>query len=325
MRPKLEDVAALANVSKTTVSRVLNNRGSLSQKTIDNVLCAMKELNYQPNAVARQLYKKQTNIIGILFPTIANPFFGELTEELEKRLYNEGFKVIVGNSMNNPDKEANYINQLLTKQIDGLIVGTHNQGIKEYDYKNLPIVAIDRNMNLDIPVIESDNYNGGVIATTRLIESGAKKILHTNGPIELETPARRRGEAYEVTMRKYNLHPHIITIDFNVSYEEKKIILKKVLDDFPDTEAIFASNDVDAALIMQLVFEQGRKIPEDLLIVGYDGTKIMQNIIPTLTTIIQPIEEIAATAIEVLKKRMNNQETKLEYVLPVSLREGRSG
>lgn len=325
MRPKLEDVAALANVSKTTVSRVLNNRGSLSQKTIDNVLCAMKELNYQPNAVARQLYKKQTNIIGILFPTIANPFFGELTEELEKRLYNEGFKVIVGNSMSNPDKEANYINQLLTKQVDGLIVGTHNQGIKEYDYKNLPIVAIDRNMNLDIPVIESDNYNGGIIATTRLIELGAKRILHTNGPIELETPAKRRREAYEDTMRKYNLHPHTITIDFNVSYEEKKIILKKALDNFPDTEAIFASNDVDAALIMQLVFEQGRKIPDDLLIVGYDGTKIMQNIMPTLTTIIQPIEEIAVTAIDVLKKRMNNQETKLEYVLPVSLKEGKSG
>ena len=92
MRPKLEDVAKLANVSKTTVSRVLNNRGYLSQETIDRVYQAVKELNYQPNVVARQLYKKQTRIIGLLFPTIANPFFGELSAELEKRLYNEGFK-----------------------------------------------------------------------------------------------------------------------------------------------------------------------------------------------------------------------------------------
>lgn len=122
MRPKLEDVAKLANVSKTTVSRVLNNRGYLSQETIERVHEAMKELNYQPNAVARQLYKKQTNIIGLLFPTIANPFFGELNEALEKGLYQEGFKVLIGNSMNNPEKEANYLNQLLNKQVDGLIV-----------------------------------------------------------------------------------------------------------------------------------------------------------------------------------------------------------
>ena len=76
VKPKLDDVAKLAGVSRTTVSRVLNNRGYLSQKTIDKVHTAMTELNYQPNIVARQLFKKQTNIIGLLFPTIANPFFG---------------------------------------------------------------------------------------------------------------------------------------------------------------------------------------------------------------------------------------------------------
>ena len=133
MRPKLEDVAKRANVSKTTVSRVLNNRGYLSQETITRVYQAMKELNYQPNVVARQLYQKKTQLIGLLFPTIANPFFGELSAELEKRLYNEGFKVLIGNSMNDPKKEADYLNQLLSKQVDGLIVGTHNQGIKEYN------------------------------------------------------------------------------------------------------------------------------------------------------------------------------------------------
>lgn len=325
MEPKLEDVAKLANVSKTTVSRVLNNRGYLSQKTIDRVYQAMKELNYQPNAVARQLYKKQTDIIGLLFPTVANPFFGELTEELEKRLYDEGYKVIVGNSMNNAKKEADYLNQLLSKQVDGLIVGTHNQGIEEYKYEKLPIVAIDRNVNKDIPIIESDNYHGGVLATKRLLASGARKIVHTNGPASLETPAKKRRIAYEDTMKEHHLTPITVEIDFNISYDEKKAVFHQLFEDYPDVEAIFASNDVDAALIMQIASEQGRRVPEDLLVIGYDGTKIIQNIFPNLTTIVQPIEQMAMTAIDVLQKRLKNETTDHEYLLPVSLKEGTSG
>lgn len=325
MRPKLEDVAKLANVSKTTVSRVLNNRGYLSQETIDRVYQAVKELNYQPNVVARQLYKKQTRIIGLLFPTIANPFFGELSAELEKRLYNEGFKVLIGNSMNDPKKEAHYLDQLLTKQVDGLIVGTHNRGIKEYNYAHLPVVAIDRNMNQDIPVIESDNYNGGVLATTHLIKRGAKKIIHTNGPIELESPTKRRRLAYEDTMKAYGLTPITVTVDFNIPYIEKKKIFTQIFKDHPDLDAIFASNDVDAALIMQVALEQGLHVPKDLLLVGYDGTQIIQNILPGLTTVVQPLEQIAQTAIAVLKQRLNNEPTDTEYILPVTLHKGITG
>lgn len=322
MRPKLEDVAKRANVSKTTVSRVLNNRGYLSQETITRVYQAMKELNYQPNVVARQLYQKKTQLIGLLFPTIANPFFGELSAELEKRLYNEGFKVLIGNSMNDPKKEADYLNQLLSKQVDGLIVGTHNQGIKEYNYEHLPVVAIDRNMNQDIPVIESDNYAGGVLATTYLIEQGAQKIIHTNGPITLDSPTKRRRLAYEDTMRQHGLTPITVTLDFNIPYHEKKQILTQIFYDHPDLEAIFASNDIDAALIMQIALELGKKIPDDLLLVGYDGTKVIQNILPNLTTIVQPIEAIAQTAVDVLKARLNDRPTESEYVLPVSLKKG---
>lgn len=325
VNPKLEDVARLANVSKTTVSRVLNRRGSLSQKTIDKVYQAMRELNYQPNVVARQLYQQQTRIIGLLFPTIANPFFGELTEALEKRLYTEGFKVLVGNSMNDPQKEAHYLNQLLTKQVDGLIVGTHNQGIAEYQYRHLPIVAIDRSVNEDIPIIESDNYHGGVLATERLIARGAKHILHTNGPVSLATPAQQRRRAYEETMHQHHLTPQTITVDFNIPYHEKKAVLEQIFSNYPEAEAIFASNDIDAALIMQIAKERGRRIPEDLLLIGYDGTQMIQNVLPELTTVVQPLEEMAAKAVAVLSERMANHETALEYRLPVTLKIGTTG
>lgn len=325
MKSKLEDVAELAQVSKTTVSRVLNNRGYISEKTKTKVFQAMQELNYQPNSAARQLYKQKTNIIGLLFPTVSNPFFGELINELEKKLYDKGYIVIIGNSMNNPDKETHYINQLLSNQVDALIVGTHNIGISQYNNANLPIVAIDRIMNEDIPDIRSDNYNGGLIATERLISQGAKKIIHTNGPIDVNTPANLRQNAYEDTMRKHDLTPITYTIDFSLDYKDKLEIFKTIFREHPDVEAIFASNDTDALQIYQLASSLGRQVPQDLKIIGYDGTELMRNLVPQLTSIVQPIDAITNKAIEILEKRLASESTEQEYILPVELWEGTTG
>jgi LacI family sucrose operon transcriptional repressor len=318
MKPKLEDVAKLAGVSKTTASRVLNNRGYLSEKTLEKVHDAMETLNYQPNAAARQLFKQKTGLIGLIFPTVSNPFFGELVNYLEYELYQRDFKVIIGNSLQDTHKETDYLNQLLAGQVDGLIVGTHNQGIAEYKYSHLPVVAIDRVMNSDIPIVESDNYKGGILATQRLINAGVTRIIHTNGPSSLETPAQRRRAAYEKVMTDYGLEPHTFTIDFRLSFAEKKQRYNELFEIYPDMEAIFVSNDVDAGIVMSIAKERGQNIPADLLVVGYDGTELMRNMVPELTTIVQPIEEMAKVAVDVLLKRISGTKTELEYILPVA-------
>lgn len=325
MKPKLDDVARLANVSKTTVSRVLNNRGYISQSTKDKVYSAMKTLNYQPNSVARQLYNQKTNIIGLLFPTVSNPFFGELIYKLENKLYDKGYMVIIGNSINNPAKETYYMEQLLSKQVDGLIVGTHNIGIQQYNKLNLPIVAIDRIVNDDIPDIRSDNYNGGIQATHRLIKAGAKKIIHTNGPTNINSPANLRQNAYEETMLSHHLEPITYTIDFSLKNDVKQEIFKSIFNEHPDVEAIFASNDIDAIQIINLAKQLGYSIPDDLKVIGYDGTPTIQKVAPYLTTIVQPIEDIAEKAIEILDKRLNNKPTEKEYIFPINIWEGTTG
>src|SRR5699024_10305355 len=132
MKPKLEDVAKLANVSKTTVLRVLNNRGYLSQKTIDKVNEAMEILNYQPNSAARQLFQQKTEIIGLPIPTVANTFFDKLIKIIKRKLYKKEYKIIICKSKNDSEKEEYYINQLLSNQVDGLINVTHNRGIQQY-------------------------------------------------------------------------------------------------------------------------------------------------------------------------------------------------
>lgn len=324
MKTKIDDVAKLAGVSKTTVSRVMNKRGYLSDKTIKKVHDAMDELNYQPNVVARQLFKQETKLVGLIFPTVNNPFFGQLVAAMEKKLFSQGFKVLIGDSMNDPEKEKLYLRELMSHQVDGLIVGAHNQGIKEYQNTNLPIIAIDRIMNNDIPVVSSDNYQGGKMATELLIEQGAKVIVHTNGPKSLKTPAQKRRQAYEDTMIEHGLKPIIYRIDFNIDPDEKSKIIKNIFKEHPDVDGMFISNDMDAAQVIDIAQNLGYKVPEDLKIVGYDGAETTRILLPNLTTIIQPIDQMAETAVNMLVARISDSNVGEDKVLPVKVWRGKT-
>lgn len=322
-RPKLEDVAAAAGVSKTTVSRVLNHRGYLSEKTIAKVQKAMQELDYRPNIIARQLYKQRTDLVGMIFPTVDNPFFSQLEAEMERQLYRNGYKVLTGNSQNDPAKEENYLQQLLTHQVDGLIVGTQNRGLIGYQHANLPVVAIDQVVGKNIPVVSSDNYQGGLLATQRLLDDGCRHIIHTNGPLGLDTPTQKRREAYEHLMTKNNLPAITYHLDFNISTIDKERVFRRIFEEHPEVDGIFAANDTDASTIINLASEYGKRIPEDLKIVGYDGSNVTRLLLPGLTTIQQPIDEMADLAVQLLQARINGQNVK-SVVLPVTIWNGKT-
>lgn len=324
MKAKIDDVAKLAGVSKTTVSRVMNKRGYLSDKTVKKVNDAMKQLDYRPNVVARQLFKQETKLVGLIFPTVNNPFFGQLVASMEKELFNKGFKTLIGDSMNDPKKEKLYLRELMAHQVDGLIVGAHNQDISEYKNANLPIIAIDRIMNNDIPVVSSDNYQGGRMATELLIKNGAKIIIHTNGPKSLKTPAQKRRQAYEDTMREYKLNPIVYTLDFNISYDQKAKFIRNMFKEHPDVEGMFISNDMDAAQVIDIAHELGYRIPEDLKIVGYDGAETTKILLPNLTTVVQPIDQMAKTAVNMLVARINNGTEDENKILPVQIWRGKT-
>lgn len=322
-RPKLEDVAAAAGVSKTTVSRVLNHRGYLSEKTIAKVQKAMQELDYRPNIIAQQLYKQRTDLVGMIFPTVDNPFFSQLEAEMERQLYRNGYKVLIGNSQNDPAKEENYLQQLLTHQVDGLIVGTQNRGLIGYQHANLPVVAIDQVVGKNIPVVSSDNYQGGLLATQRLLDDGCRHIIHTNGPLGLDTPTQKRREAYEHLMTKNNLPAITYHLDFNISTIDKERVFRRIFEEHPEVDGVFAANDTDASTIINLASEYGKRIPEDLKIVGYDGSNVTRLLLPGLTTIQQPIDEMADLAVQLLQARINGENVK-SVVLPVTIWNGKT-
>ncbi|MFD0769345.1 LacI family DNA-binding transcriptional regulator [Bacillus sp. CGMCC 1.60114] len=324
MKPTLEDVALHAGVSPTTVSRVLNNRGYISKETRKRVYESMKAINYFPNEMARSLLAKQSHIIGLIFPTVSNPFFGELIFNIEMICEELGYKVFLCNSLNHVDKEKKYLDMLLRNQVDGIIVGSHNRGIFDQVITSLPIVAVDQFISESAPIVSSNNYLGGKLATEHLIKKGCKKIIHISGPIRLDTPTHLRSAAYKDVMEANGFEPIIYETVQTFNHTETDELIKRVLQENPDVDGIFASDDIFAANLHNKALQIGINVPDELKIVGYDGTETVRKLFPQLTTIKQPISEMAEIAVKILVSKIKNEEilTNLNKPLDVSLVEG---
>lgn len=314
----IKDVAGVSGVTVTTVSRVLNNRGYISEATRKKVYDAMEQLNYRPNEMARSLLRKKSNLIGLIIPTIAHPFFSELTNYIEYYAYKLGYKILLCNSYQDSVKEKEYIMMLKSNQVDGIIMASHTLEIEEYLNLKLPIVAIDRMFSKSIPFITSDNYNGGVDATNLLIDKGCKKLAHISGTFELETPANNRYKGFLDVVNERNIEHVILETKLGISenYEE---IVYKLFEDNPDIDGIFASSDMIGISVIKVAKELGKEIPRDLKIVGYDDITFSSLVVPTLTTIQQPIEKMGEVVIQILIDQIEEKEVSLENILPITL------
>lgn len=317
---KLTDVARLAKVSPTTVSRVINNRGYISEATRNKVFSAMKKLNYQPNSIARSLTGKTTGLVGLIFSDTSNPFFGEVVSKLESRLFLKGYKTILCNSASSPEKEKKYLKMLSANQVDGIISGTHNLNIEEYDKLTSPIISFDRNLSKKIPVVSSDNYSGGKKATEYLLRSGFKKIHIISSKITAANPTNDRVKAYEDVLKAHELTPHLHQLSFNMNPQIKKMMIKQILEQ-EDVDAIFCTDDLTALLCLEVAKDLGIKVPQELGIVGYDGTDLIQTYFPSLVTVKQPIDEICDLLVDLLIQKINKKEfpDNTHYELPVKL------
>lgn len=319
MTIKLTDVAKKAGVSPTTVSRVINNYGYLSQKTIDKVQKAMDDLNYVPNSLARSLQGKSTQLIGLIFPTVSNPFYGELVEKIESRLFQRGYKSILCDSAHDQEKEKNYLKMLIGNQVDGIITGSHNLGIKEYENVKLPIVSFDRLLADNIPIVGSDNFSGGQLATQALVDAGCQKIAIFSGKNDSASPTNKRVDGYREVMSKHGFETSIFHFSTHSSAIIKATEIKNILEN-NHFDGIFCTDDLTAIMVIQQVKKLGLSIPKDIKIIGYDGTQFIQQYYPELSTIIQPIDEYASLLVELLLKKIKNPETEMiNFELPIKL------
>lgn len=326
MTVKLSDVAKEAGCSVTTVSRVINNHGYLSKKTKDKVFAAMHKLNYQPNSLARSLQGKKIKLIGLIFPNIINPFFAELVQDVDEQLFKKGYKVILCNAGRDKKKEHEYLQMLQANQVDGIIAGAHNLGIDEYEQSGLPIVSFDRKLSKNVPIVSSDNYEGICLAVHDLLQSGCKNIYFLGNEQVKGNPTDKRLIAYQDMAKKYNFPPRICSVAFSDSNLLKHMAIHHVLKEkHPD--GIICTDDLTAILVLQEAKELGIDIPRELKVTGYDGTKQIQTYYSNLTTIAQPINDIAILLVKLLLERINYPTKKLErmqYILPVKLIKGKT-
>lgn len=320
---KIEDVAEKAGVSVTTVSRVMNNRGYISQKTRDKVQAAMKELNYQPNEMARALFRRKSNMIGLVIPAVSHPFFAELAQYLEYYADKRDYKLLLCNSNRNVDKERKYIEMLKKNQVDGIIMGSSVLGVEHYLNLNLPIVSFDRVVSDDIPVVASDSFMGGQLAAEFFIEKGCSKLVFVfrgiGGPHHQALLASGRAKGFGEKLGSHGIEPSYLPLEMVEEDSTNEDAIVRFLTKRPDIDGIFASSDVIAAEVMQACSRIGRNIPNEIKLIGYDDVSLAVLTTPRLSTVKQPIREMSERTIEIMIQQIEGAEVPMINMFPVSL------
>ena len=304
MNPTIRDVAELAGVHPSTVSRVINSDSRISEKTKNKVLLIIKKLEYTPNAIARGLKTKRTYTLGMLIPDITNPFFAELARGVEDAANKNSFNIILCNTDDKPKKERTYLEILREKRVDGLILGTahiRDKSILELEKKKFPYILISRNIEgLEKNCIIVDDIEGGMRATEYLIKLGHHRIAHISGPLKTRSGLNRL-KGYQLALKKHKIEHKDELVgegDFRIrgGYQAMKRFLKLTK---PPT-AIFAANDLLALGAMQAIQKKNFYIPEDFSIIGFNDIELASFVYPSLTTMRQPMLEMGALAVEML-------------------------
>ena len=317
---KLKDVAEECGLTVTTVSRVLNNRGYISDETRQKVQEAMKKLNYQPNEVARSLSKQSTSTIGVIVPHIRHPYFTEMISFLEAAAARKGYKIILCNSKGKNEREQEYLKMCSSNRVAGVILFSAGVDISELAGNHIPVVTVERFLEDGTASIECDNVDGGRLAAQGLIGKGCKKLLYISGVQESTMPADDRGKGFYGECKKHGVEAvEILTTIEQYDSGEYRSLLTSALQDNPDIDGCFTSSDLIAAQLIQVATRMGRSVPEDLKIVGFDDTYFAEMVTPMLTTIHQPIKEMATAAVELLIAASKGETVARRTMLPVCL------
>ncbi|MBM7646633.1 LacI family transcriptional regulator [Scopulibacillus daqui] len=319
MKPTIYDVAEKAGVSIATVSKVINNTGKISDKTKQKVLKIMEEINYQPSVVASALTGKQTNTIGFLIPDIANPFHAEMARSVEDRGHELGFSVVMCNTDGNLDKEAQYLEWLQRKRVDGIILGSaaqNNAIIKELIKQEIPAALIATDMpSLSVNAVLVDDFLGGYQAISHLTSLGHTDIAFLAGNLN-NVMEKERLRGYKQALQEAGAafdRKNLLTNNF--SFDDAKRSMKKLIESGRRPTAVFAFNDLLAIGAIHGAKEAGLKIPDDLSVIGFDNTLLAAVNDPPLTTIAQPIQDMGRTVTDLLVKEIKGGNTVKQRVV----------
>lgn len=304
----IKDVAALAGISYTTVSHVLNKTRPVSEHVRLKVEAAIAELDYVPSAVARSLKARSTATIGLLVPNSVNPYFAELARGIEDGCERNGYCVILCNSDDNPQKQRNYLRVLLEKRIDGLIVASVGQDgdlLQSLAGVRMPMVIVDRALDgIDADLVRIDHEHGGYLATRHLLELGHRDIACIGGPADTG-PGQLRLAGYRRALAEQGVtvaENRVLHCDFSSPGGYDAAV--RLLDGVRPT-AIFAGNDMIGFGVLRAAAERNISVPAELSVVGFDDIELSRYVYPPLTTVGQSIRELGESAAQMLLSRIS--------------------
>ncbi|MGX9290350.1 LacI family DNA-binding transcriptional regulator [Bacillus sp. A015] len=299
----IKDVAKAAQVSVATVSRVLNDTGYVHTDTKTRVTQAMQELNYFPNEVARSLFNRESRLIGLILPDITNPFFPQLARGVEDEIHAHGFRLLFGNSDEDREKELAYLQTFKQNQVVGVIAVTNEPESDMYN-DDLPVVFLDRTVP-NAPSVFADAATGGKMAAMELIKRGSRQITLLKGPAHLQTARQRFKGALDVLTEK-GVDFHVMS-NASFSFQEARKSAKALFQLYPETDGIIASNDIVATAVIHEALRNGKAIPDEVQIIGFDDIPQSELLFPSLSTIRQPAYDMGKKAAKLLIKSIQKQ------------------
>lgn len=314
------DIAAEAGTSAATVSRVLSNSGyPVKEEVRDRILDAAQKLNYTPNMVGRMLKKSESRDIGVIVPTISNPFYTQMVLGIELEARQRGYGILLCNSFRDAATEEKYIESLYQKQVRGLIIssiGENHPVLKEMQENGVDIVVIDQDIEgLKYGKVGFNYIKGGLLAVEHLIELGHENIAFLTSPLTRRS-RKETLEGYRLALIKNNLEfkqENVIVSDYEeetqngiYEFENGKKLAEKFLKLSERPTAVFAVNDMTAIGVIQELINNGVRVPEDVSMVGFDNIEVSSMINPPLTTVNQPSFETGRIACKLLMDRMND-------------------
>jgi len=324
----IHDIAKKLNISASTVSRALNNNPLINKTTREKIKKVAREMGYRPNVMAANLRTRRTNTIGVIVPLINRHFFSSVISGIEEVAYKEGFAVTISQSNDNFEKEEKIAQTLFSNRVDGLIVSIgmetkHFEHLQLFSERNVPIVFFDRIVDeIEAHKISVDDYKGGFKATTHLIEQGAKKIAHIGGPLNLNI-YQKRLDGYFDAMKKAGLPvDDSMLLHNSLTRSDGTNAVKKLFSQKEKPDAIFCANDTTALSAIIYFNENGIKVPEDVLIVGFSNEPFSEVVTPSISTIRQPGFEMGQKAAELIIDQIKLKDKPAKFqkiVMPTEL------
>jgi len=320
----IRDVAERAGVSPITVSRVINDSGYVSDETRREVEAAIEELNYVPNILARSLRSKRTHTLALVITDVTNPFWTTIARGVEDKAVENGFSVILCNTDEDPEKEQSYLEVLLQKRVDGVIIApvtSHGANLHSLSRLGVPYVVIDRRVEgMDTDLVTGDSVGGAYELTKHLIELGHRRIGIIAGPEQVST-ADDRLAGYLKALEEFDIPVDEALIkrgQFNqeAGYE----LTKKLLELEERPTALFAGNNFIAIGALTALWELEVRVPDEMALVTFDEIPHLSAVYPFLTVAAQPAYDMGNIATELLLERLDGRrEENREVVLPTRL------